>query len=76
MSCNCAARSIWEDQVFTCPVCASIAYRVLCALTDELASQLDLFEEEKSASVSAYTDLLDCEFEQKYPQVIEDGLPF
>jgi hypothetical protein len=37
---------------------------------------MDLFEEEKSVSVSASTELLRVEAEQRRFAAIEDGLPF
>ena len=76
MECDCALRSK-DCDVFTCPICSSKAYRALCFLSSELTSQLDLFEEGESVSVSAYIGLLDEEFEQtKFADHPEDGLPF
>jgi len=75
LECDCASRS-GEDNVYTCPVCSSKAYRALCLLSEELAAQLDLFEEGESVSVSAYIALLDEDFEQAKFAAVEDGLPF
>ena len=63
-------------RVFTCPVCSSVAYRALVILDADMKSQMDLFEEGESVSVSASTELLRFEAEQRSFAAIKDGLPF
>ena len=74
-SCDCGMRSSLV-RVFTCPVCSSKAYRALVFLDADMRSQMDLFEEGESVSVSVSTELLRFEAEQRSFAAIEDGLPF
>ena len=49
--CGCAAKSIWEDRVFTCPICIRAALQFW---DGEGVDQYELFEYlDKESSVSA-----------------------
>ena len=76
LECSCAELST-ELVVLTCPVCSSKAYRALVHLCADVDSQGDLFEEGERVSVSASTELLRFEAEQReFAARPSDGLPF
>jgi len=75
MNCDCSSRSSLE-RVFTCPVCAAIAYRALVIVCADLNSQLDLFRREREVSVSALDEVTRFDAEQRRFAAVKDGLPF
>ena len=73
--CDCAQKS-QLSRVFTCPICVGLALGPYGPFGAD--DQIDLFEEDKSASVSAYIRLLDQEYLERSTQIgpSPDGLPF